>query len=381
MKKIVSMVAAGVLAFSMLSGLAVSAADISFEKTQRALEVVLDGQKVSFGEVRPIMYKNSTLVPLRVVSENLGAKVKWDGKSQKATIHKDGSIMEMKVNDSTAYVNGEAKEFDSRMVKLGSSVLVPLRFVSEALGANVKFDKDAYYVHITTPDFEQSDAQFDPYGREIRTTNLPKNYKDFPYILKDVPNEMYEMPFHSETWTGIEARTPSDVAKSSYIKRENVDVWKKKIEDYYANVLNIDFTTIDNEWAKRVRKDINMLGGDEEMRDYVKWAKKNKIKAEGHFVAEPSMIYFDGMNFRMRAKFKFKVSYFDKYQSLLFDSRFLAEENINGPLPRYKKNVWYEGYADIAFSSNEEGAQYTPNLKIASDPSLFFTNSIVRESK
>lgn len=33
----------------------------------------------------------------------------------------------------------------------------------------------------------------DPWGRKIRTTNLPKNHEDFPYILEDIPNEMYEM--------------------------------------------------------------------------------------------------------------------------------------------------------------------------------------------
>ncbi|MDM5275763.1 hypothetical protein QUF95_00085, partial [Paenibacillus silvae] len=34
-------------------------------------------------------------------------------------------------------------------------------------------------------------AERDPWGRVIRTTNLPKNAKDFPYILEEYPNEMY----------------------------------------------------------------------------------------------------------------------------------------------------------------------------------------------
>ena len=156
-------------------------------------------KKIPFKDIRPIMYNNSTLVPLRVVSENLGAKVKWEGKTQTVIIEKEESTIQMKVNDSTAYINGSPKSFDSKMVMHGSSTLVPIRFVSEALGAQVEFDKSADCRHSSSR-YYKSTAHVDPSGRLIRTTNLPKNASKYPYILQDIPNEMYEMPFYRYDW-------------------------------------------------------------------------------------------------------------------------------------------------------------------------------------
>ena len=382
MKKIVSFVIAGTMAIGSITGLISTASALKYDATQRALEIVLDGNKIPFQEVRPMMDANNrTLVPLRVVSENLGATVKWDGKSKKAMIQKGDARIEMKVNDSTAYINGEATTFDSQMLMIGSSTFVPLRFVSEAFGTEVEFDKGAYYVYVKTPGFEKADVKLDEYGREIRTTNLPKNHKDFPYILKDIPNEMYEMPFYVETRSSGKPIKVSELAKQPHINRGNVDAWKKKIEEYFGLVLNVDYTTIDYSWARQVRRDVNMLGGDDEMRTYVDWAKKNKIKVEGVLVAEPSIVYSDGDTYRVRAKYKFRITSFDEYKNLIYDMSFHLTKNDNGKLPNYKRNVWYEGYADIVLSSNVGGAHYTPNLMVDGNPSLFLDNAIVRESK
>ncbi|MCM3339914.1 copper amine oxidase N-terminal domain-containing protein [Paenibacillus sp. MER TA 81-3] len=381
MKKIVSFVIAGTMAIGSFPGLISTASALKYDATQRALEIVLDGNKIPFQEVRPMMDANNrTLVPLRVVSENLGAKVKWDGKSKKAMIQKGDARIEMKVNDSTAYINGEATTFDSRMVMIGSSTFVPLRFVSEAFGTEVEFDKGAYYVYVKTPGFEKADVKLDEYGREIRTTNLPKNHKDFPYILKDIPNEMYEVPLHIEKGEEDKFMNPLKLLSEPHINRVNVDAWKEKIEEYYGLVLNVDYKNIDYNWAKQVRNYENMLGGDGEMKAYVDWVKRNKIKVEGSLVAEPSLVYDDGLHYRMRTKYKFRITNFDRYKDLIYDSSFHLEKNNNGKLLRYEKDVWYEGYADIPLGSNINGAHYTPNLML-STPSLFLDNAVVKASK
>ncbi|MFW5435619.1 copper amine oxidase N-terminal domain-containing protein [Paenibacillus apiarius] len=383
MKKIVAVAIAGTMSIAAFTGLTSNAYALQYDPAQRALEIVLDGSKIPFQDARPIMDTNSrTLVPLRAVSENLGAKVKWDGKRKKALIQKENTRIEMKVNDSTAYINGEAIAFDSQMVMIGTNTFVPLRFVSEAFGTEVKFDKEAHYVYVKTPGVEKADVKLDEYGREIRTTNLPKNYKDYPYILKDIPNEMYEVPFYVETRSSGKPIKVSELSKQPHINRRNVDAWKKKIEEYFGLVLNVDYSTIDYKWAKQVRKDVNMLGSDDEMRTYVDWAKKNKIKVEGVLVAEPSIVYSDGDTYRMRVKYQFRITSFIEYKNLIYDMSFHLSKNDNGKLPtKYKKNMWYEGYADIALSTNVGGSHYTPDLMVSANPSLFLDNAVVREWK
>ncbi|BFH10981.1 copper amine oxidase N-terminal domain-containing protein [Paenibacillus melissococcoides] len=67
-KKIISIVVACSVALGAFAGIGSA---LNYEKTQRALEIVLNGNKIPFKDVRPVMYKNTTYVPLRVVSENL----------------------------------------------------------------------------------------------------------------------------------------------------------------------------------------------------------------------------------------------------------------------------------------------------------------------
>jgi len=57
----------------------------------------------------------------------------------------------------------------------------------------------------------------------IRTTNLPKNVLDFPYILEDIPNEMYEMPFFLSERVDY-FKTPKQVFDEGYFTKEGLDV-------------------------------------------------------------------------------------------------------------------------------------------------------------
>ncbi|WP_190945366.1 S-layer homology domain-containing protein [Paenibacillus sp. UASWS1643] len=214
-------------------------------------------------------------------------------------------------------------------------------------------------------------AERDPWGRVIRTTNLPKNAKDFPYILEDYPNEMYEMKPNI-----IVDTTSAQLAKSDeyFNNKGMMDQWKQTTENYYNLMLNVDYRTIDEEWANELfsyhNQGFRVVLAD--MRRYVKWVKENKIIIKGSLVAEPSMLtdadrlagYF------IRTKFSFEMKSYAKYENIMFDERFMKV----GP---FKKGKRYEGYSDIPLSTNSN----TDDLKVSGDATLFSRNSIVREVK
>lgn len=56
----------------------------------------------------------------------------------------------MQLGKDTAYVNGVAKKLDQPAVAINGRTLVPLRFLAEALSANVSWDGASYTVLITT---------------------------------------------------------------------------------------------------------------------------------------------------------------------------------------------------------------------------------------
>lgn len=375
-KKLGYSLAVIVIAIMMIGN---EASALSYKAEQRPIEIILDGRKVEFKDSRPILSNSgTTYVPIRVVSEQLGAKVSWNAAAGKALITKGNSRIELNENSKQALVNGRNVALDAPMVVQGGRTLVPLRFVSECLQVEVKFDDKSFYIYMKSDQYDES-ANYDPYGRKIRTTNLPKNAKDFPYILEDIPNEMYEMRAYIDRYLNNQYLNIAQTYDKYKLRTENVTAWKSRIEKYYGLILNANYNTINYDWAKEAYSYLNMLGSDQGLREYVDWVKKNKIIIEGNLVVEPSIVYFSGESFHMRSAFKFRIISFNSYKNIIYDTSFHLKQNDNGILPAYKKGVWYEGYVDVSLSSTTDGAVYTPSLKITGSSSLFRRNAIINE--
>lgn len=90
-------------------------------------------------DAKPYIENSRTMIPIRAVSENFGADVAWDDSERKVTITSEDVTIELFISSDKAYVNGEEKLLDTPAVISNSRTMVPLRFVSEALGKNVEY--------------------------------------------------------------------------------------------------------------------------------------------------------------------------------------------------------------------------------------------------
>lgn len=106
-------------------------------------------------DVAPLIIKGSTMVPLRSLGEFIGAKVDYEPKEQKITFTLYGKVIELIIGRTTAKVNGEAVKMTVPPTIVGGRTLVPLRFVSENLGAKVDYEAKSRTITITYPDPEK----------------------------------------------------------------------------------------------------------------------------------------------------------------------------------------------------------------------------------
>ncbi|MBP3361524.1 MAG: chitobiase/beta-hexosaminidase C-terminal domain-containing protein [Clostridia bacterium] len=90
--------------------------------------------------VCPMIRNDRTLVPVRFVSENFGAKVDWNQSDSAVTVTKGDLKINMTVNSNTMYVNGESVNLDAPPVIEKDRTFIPLRVLAEALGKNVFWD-------------------------------------------------------------------------------------------------------------------------------------------------------------------------------------------------------------------------------------------------
>jgi hypothetical protein len=112
--------------------------------------VTVDNQPVRFMGQQPVMVDNSVLVPLRGVFEQLGAQVLWDQQQQQVTAIKGEKTIRIVIGQRFADVDGRTVQLNTPAQNRMGSTLVPLRFVSEALGAQVQWNPNNMMVMVNS---------------------------------------------------------------------------------------------------------------------------------------------------------------------------------------------------------------------------------------
>lgn len=137
----------------MVSGAAYA---LDMNNAEYSVDVYVYGEQVVFPDQKPFIDTsvNRTYVPVRFVSEALGAEVAWEQSTQTVTINKDSQQILLTIDSDKATVGPEPSQIitlDAPAALVNDRTVVPLRFVSEVLGATVDW----------TPSSEDSNGKVD----------------------------------------------------------------------------------------------------------------------------------------------------------------------------------------------------------------------------
>lgn len=116
---------------------------------KQSIKVMING-KLQTLDQPPILKGNRTMVPLRGIFESLGAEVYFDQKTGHITVTKEKLKIILKINSKSVDYNGKIKTIDVPAFTENNRTMVPLRFISEAIGADVKWDGKQNTVFINT---------------------------------------------------------------------------------------------------------------------------------------------------------------------------------------------------------------------------------------
>ena len=116
----------------------------------RRYRVFIDGQLMPT-QAPPTEVNGRILVGLADIFRALGASVVWDGAQRKITATRGQRVVQLWIGRKTALVDGGAVPLDvPPLILAGGKTYVPVRFVSQALGAGVAYDATNAAVMITT---------------------------------------------------------------------------------------------------------------------------------------------------------------------------------------------------------------------------------------
>lgn len=96
--------------------------------------------KLMTTEVSPRLSGNTTMVPVRIVSEQMGAKVTWLGDERKVSIKQENKNILLAIGSKVASVNGTSTALEQPVIIVAGNTLVPVRFVAEQLGLQVEWN-------------------------------------------------------------------------------------------------------------------------------------------------------------------------------------------------------------------------------------------------
>jgi tetratricopeptide (TPR) repeat protein len=122
---------------------------ITVYSENKAVEVKLNDKLLTF-DVPPTSVQGRILVPLRIIFEELGMKVVWEGATKTITGSKDGVTVKLQQDSKTAYVNGNQVTLDVPAQAIKGRILVPVRFIAESTGAKVFWEGKRGTVYIST---------------------------------------------------------------------------------------------------------------------------------------------------------------------------------------------------------------------------------------
>jgi Copper amine oxidase N-terminal domain len=99
--------------------------------------------KLKQGRVLAALVRGNTiLIPLRSMFEQMGATVSYDASTKTVQVTKPGSAVQVTVGKPEVVVNGESRPLDVPPEIYKGSVVVPVRVISEAMGAYVLWVAD-----------------------------------------------------------------------------------------------------------------------------------------------------------------------------------------------------------------------------------------------
>lgn len=240
------------------------------QKRDIPLNGIIVNDHIVFSDVAPYIKNSRTYVPIRFIAEELGFDVKWDSKTKKVTMTDGKSTVEVTIGSKFMLVNGKKVTLDAPAEIKDQRTFVPLRAIAEAFGKKVEYSNDYRAVCI---------------GDDVK---FNKNYRVVYYYDKidpviteyEINIVTYRMIVNGEEKRFETVEELIDVILDDFeqYKLTGKSQYGLKVykSDQLVNALGKDYYTVQLEPTKRVAK----------REDEIRWAEEKKKKTEVKYTTE-----------------------------------------------------------------------------------------------
>ncbi len=96
----------------------------------------------------PVIKEGRTVIPVRAISEGMGAEVEWNEEEKTVTITKDDKVIVFNLTEETVYVGDVETTIDVPAEIMNNRTMIPLRFIAEQLGLKVEYNEEMQTIEV-----------------------------------------------------------------------------------------------------------------------------------------------------------------------------------------------------------------------------------------
>lgn len=242
------------------------------QKRDIPLNGIIVNDHIVFSDVAPYIKNSRTYVPIRFIAEELGFDVKWDAKTKKVTMTDGESTVELTIGSKTMLVNGKKVKLDAPAEIKDQRTFVPLRAIAEAFGKKVEYSNDYRAVCI---------------GDDVR---FNKNYRVVYYydtidpVITDYEINIvtYRMIVNGEEKRFETVEELIDVILDDFEQYKLTGKSQYGLKVYKESVQLVDANTYNNNYIKQKAPTIRIATPEDEKR----WAEEKKKNNEVKYTTE-----------------------------------------------------------------------------------------------
>lgn len=232
------------------------------QKRDIPLNGIIVNDHIVFSDVAPYIKNSRTYVPIRFIAEELGFDVKWDSKTKKVTMTDGKSTVEVTIGSKFMFVNGKKVTLDAPAEIKDQRTFVPLRAIAEAFGKKVEYSNDYRAVCI---------------GDDVR---FNKNYRVVYYydtidpVITDYEINIvtYRMIVNGEEKRFETVEELIDVILDDFEQYKLTGKSQYGLKVYREPVQLVDANTYNNNYIVQKAPTIRLATREDEMR----WAEERK---------------------------------------------------------------------------------------------------------
>lgn len=242
------------------------------QKRDIPLNGIIVNDHIVFSDVAPYIKNSRTYVPIRFIAEELGFDVKWDAKTKKVSMTDGKSTVELTIGSKTMLVNGKKFKLDAPAEIKDQRTFVPLRAIAEAFGKKVEYSNDYRAVCI---------------GDDVR---FNKNYRVVYYydtidpVITDYEINIvtYRMIVNGEEKRFETVEELIDVILDDFEQYKLTGKSQYGLKVYKESVQLVDGNTYNNKYIVQKKSTKRIATPEDEKR----WAEEKKKKNEVVYTTE-----------------------------------------------------------------------------------------------